>query len=524
MGSRWRWTQSKSRLFGRLLLVGLALPLAWPAIHGVAGVVLSMSDGRALAGGGRLWPDGRVAELLLQGLGLALACALLSTIVGAVFAGVQLFRLHPAARLLLVGTLTATFCFGTVVHLLAWRTLFPLVTGGVAGWGLATVILALRYAPLAAALLLAGMLAMDRTEFETALVAGGSRAVWRVGRGRLMRLGAMSVAAVSALVFGESELPPLLGVHVYAEEFLSQVALEPDTHTATALGWPLMAVAATAAAALAHAPRLNSGSGGALRLGWVGCRLHTPRRVMVTMQALALLLALLPLLLLLGLGAARSTGRWPAQAVAALGSSIWVAVISALLAVAWGWMLSELASRSGKMAGRVIGVLAWLLMLWPSALTALAIGGLGIPDAAGSATPLVLAHTLRLLPFSTWILLALRELQPLAPKEQLRVIGARGWKAWRHVALPAAAPGLLTALTICVGLSLAELTATVLTVPAGMETVVLRLYNLLHYGDERGVMTLALLQGLLVAGVALALAAMWGTLRLRQSGGRDARD
>jgi iron(III) transport system permease protein len=65
---------------------------------------------------------------------------------------------------------------------------------------------------------------------------------------------------------------------------------------------------------------------------------------------------------------------------------------------------------------------------------------------------------------------------------------------------------LLSAFVLCAGLSLAELTATVLTVPPGMETVILRLYNLMHYGDQRGVMMLALVQGLTVAlGVCTAM-------------------
>jgi len=57
---------------------------------------------------------------------------------------------------------------------------------------------------------------------------------------------------------------------------------------------------------------------------------------------------------------------------------------------------------------------------------------------------------------------------------------------------------------------MAELTATVLTVPPGMETAILRLYNLLHYGDQRGVMMLAVAQGLAVALIAAAGIALLG--------------
>ncbi len=153
-----------------------------------------------------------------------------------------------------------------------------------------------------------------------------------------------------------------------------------------------------------------------------------------------------------------------------------------------------------------LNALLWMMMLWPSALTGIALAGWGAPDWAGAAAPLVLAHALRVLPFAAWVLLAMRDAQPRGPGEQLQMLAARRWAAVRHVHLPAARPGLVAAFMLCIGLSLAELTATVLTVPPGMETVILRLYNLLHYGDQRGVMMLALVQGLAVAlGVAAAL-------------------
>lgn len=486
-----------------LLLIALLLPMAWPALHGLGGAAWTVWNGTALAGGGKLWPGARVGGLLANGLLLSLAAAAVAVVCAALWATTLLLPLARGMRLALLALLVASFCFGTVVHLMAWRALFPGVTGGAAGWCLAVLVLGLRYAPLAAALLVTGLAVLERAELETALCTGGASALWVVARKRLLRLAGMCAAAVAALVFCESELPPLVGVHVYAEEFLSQVALEPDPHVAAALGWPLMAVALACAALLGGLPRLEAASGGAVRLGWLGQWAHPPQALRAVLPTAALMLAACPLALL-ALGTLQATGRWPAHAGAALASSLWVAALSSLLAVIWGWALAAAAVRAGSAAVKAVNLLAWLAMLWPSALTGLAIAGLGMPDAFGAATPLVLAHALRLLPFCAWVLLALQDLQPKAPAEQLRVLGARGWAAMRHVRLPAQKAGLLAAWTLGAGLSLAELTATVLTVPPGMETVILRLYNLLHYGDQRGVMMLALLQGLAVAGLMAA--------------------
>ncbi|HET9644797.1 MAG TPA: hypothetical protein VFP68_15920 [Burkholderiaceae bacterium] len=357
-------------------------------------------------------------------------------------------------------------------------------------------------------MLLAGLAAFDSGELDAALVTGGARAIWNVARQRLLRLIDMCIAAVAALVFAEAELPPLVGVHVYAEEFLGQVALEPDPHLAAVHGWPMMVVALVCAAILSRMPRLKAGAGAAVQLGWTGRWLHVPALWRRLLPTAALLAAAAPLLLLV-LGAAKATGRWPSHAGTALVTSLWVAALSSLLAAAWGWAMAAAAAHVGEPARSALTVLIWLSMLWPTALVGLAITAAGLPEWAGPAAPLVLAHTLRLLPFSAWLQLALREARPRTAAEQLIALGARGWAAWRFVCLPDALPAVAASFAVGAGLSLAELSATVLTVPAGMETTILRLYNLLHYGDQRGVMLLALLQGLTVAGLVTAVLAAW---------------
>jgi ABC-type spermidine/putrescine transport system permease subunit II len=249
-------------------------------------------------------------------------------------------------------------------------------------------------------------------------------------------------------------------------------------------------------------------------LGWIGQWAHPQAALRAVLSPLALVLAGLPLLLL-AWGSVQATGRWPAHAAAALFNSVWVAGLSALVACLWGWALASWAVRAGGWAVPALNALLWVMMLWPSALTGIALAGWGAPDWAGAATPLVLAHALRVLPFAAWVLLALRDAQPRSPGEQLLMLGTNSWAALRHVHLPAAWPGLIAAFMLCAGLSLAELTATVLTVPPGMETVILRLYNLLHYGDQRGVMMLALVQGL---SVSLAVALAIGLLGRRRAG------
>lgn len=493
-----RWLRSADGSSGAAAAWLLAFPLLLPALYGLGSATWAVLQARAPSASAALWPDDRVQALLAQGLALALLAALLATALGALAALALLMPRGRRWRLALGAGLAASFCFGTVVHLLAWRALFPGVSGGVQGWALAVLVLGLRYAPLAAALLAGALASLERAELETALATGGARAMWIVARSRLLRLASMALAAVAALVFCESELPALLGVHVYAEEFLAQVALEPSAPAAAALGWPLMAMALACAALLAGLPRLRANAAGAVSRGWIGQWARPPALAAAAVPAAAMAIAWLPLALL-ACGAVQASGAWPNHAGAALVSSLWLAAVASLLALVWAWALARLAARAGGGTVAALNAVLWLMMLWPSALTGIAIAGWQAPDWVGGEARLVLAHALRILPFATWVLLAFEALLPRAPAEQLRVLGARGWPALQRVHLPGALPGLLAAFALGAGLSLAELTATVLTVPPGLETVILRLYNLLHYGDQRGVMLLALLQGLTVA-------------------------
>ncbi len=488
-------------------LLGLTAPVLLPCAHGALQVAQTLLAGDALTSSTPLWPDARVQGLMLNSFGLAGASALLATTLACLCAMAWVLPLARRWQHLLAALMAASFCLGTVVHLMAWRVVFPGVSGGWQGWLLATLALGVRYLPLATAVLVAGLATPERSELEAALLLGGPGAAWRVARGRLLRLAAMALAVVATLVLCEPELPALLGVNVYAQEFLSQVALEPSSSASVALGWPLMASALLCAALLALAPQVRAGVHSVTRSGWLGGIVQAGTRLRWYTASWALAWASAPLLLL-AFGCWSASGRWPAHAGMAVFNSLWVAAASATLACAWGWCLSESAVRAGAWASRALNGALLLGMLWPSVLTGIALAGSTWPDALSPSAPLVLAHTLRALPFATWIFLALRHARAPAALEQLALLGPPTAAAWWHIHGPATLPGLRLAFALSVGLSLAELTTTVLTVPPGMETVILRLYNLLHYGDQQAVAMLALVQATSVAGL-MMLALGW---------------
>lgn len=506
-------------LLAALALVALLAPLLGPALAAVARAAAWALDpasgfdwGSRGAPGSWLGMPPRVLAMVGRGLLLGFAAGLVATAIGATVCAVWLAPASARRLGLTLALLAALLGTGSVVQLMAWRVAFDGVFGGAGGWVLAAVSLGMRYAPIAAAVIACGLAAMARSEFESALVLGGPAVVWRIARRRLARLAAAAVVAVAALGFAESELPALLGIGVFAEEFLSQVALQPSTDAAVAHGWPLMAMALLAGLALARVPRLQRSLDGRWQTGWIGAWPAAPALLRRGGWLLALLLA--TPLATLAAGAWLATGRWPAQAGPALAASLAVAAAAAALAVAWGALLIAAATRLGGAGEPALQTIALAMMLWPSALTALGVSAWNLPAWLGGAAPLVAAHAVHALPFVLWLLLALNDAAAAGGRQQARLLGGPWWPRWRRVLWPADAPRLAAAFALAAALSLAELTATVLTVPAGTETVILRIYNLMHYGDQRGVLTLATLQ----AAVA-ALAAVAAVAGLRRRGG-----
>jgi iron(III) transport system permease protein len=119
--------------------------------------------------------------------------------------------------------------------------------------------------------------------------------------------------------------------------------------------------------------------------------------------------------------------------------------------------------------------------------------------------PLILAHSVRLAPVGTLLLLARRWLEPPALRDELRLTGAPWLAEQRFVGLPASWPGLVAVFGLLFVLALSELSSTILVVAPGTETVILRLYNLMHYGASESVSVLALAQAGLTVAVIVAV-------------------
>jgi ABC-type Fe3+ transport system permease subunit/DNA-binding beta-propeller fold protein YncE len=172
-------------------------------------------------------------------------------------------------------------------------------------------------------------------------------------------------------------------------------------------------------------------------------------------------------------------------------NSLLYAGIAATLVV----LVSAALARTGKgsaLAGRVL----WLPFLIPGVILGIVlIGAFNRPWAFffyQSSGIVVLAFFLRYLVLGwTGALHAANSLdRDLSDAAELMRV--RGWRKFRHVYWPQAAPSLLAAWYVVFLLCLWDVESMILIVPPGGETLAVRIFNLLHYGHNAQVNALCL--------------------------------
>lgn len=491
-----QWLSRDRTLCALVLTLIMAAPyaaLAWLAWTELP-ATLAVWDAKAQS---TFW-----SAVLLSALACLLALALaLATLV-------LLWLAAPGrTRLALMVALLFLVALSPVIQLTGWRAL------GLASAGsplpASTVVLAWKHFPLIVWLTLASLRLQDGHALDAVrMVSERPTALARVLLPSVAPALAGAAVAVVALVFLEAEVPPLLGLDVYASDYLGRLALDASAAGALRAAVPFLIVGimlVTLFAALVRSATRASWSGDALTA------IDAFRPTVPGARAAALLAALLFLAPVLALAPA-ALGEGLAQAggadARALGTSCLLGAVCATLAGALSYALAScLLDAPAALRVALLGLVG-VCLLAPGTLTGLSIALLaGSPALAPllqGDIPLILAHTLRLLPAGTLLMAALRWAEPSALRDELRLTGAPWLSEQRFLALPMHWPGIVAVWALLFVLALSELSSTVLVVAPGTETAILRLYNLMHYGALPAVALLALAQAGLTAAVIVA--------------------
>jgi iron(III) transport system permease protein len=188
-----------------------------------------------------------------------------------------------------------------------------------------------------------------------------------------------------------------------------------------------------------------------------------------------------------------------APALTAILTSLGVAVVTAAVATGLALLIAQALPRaaSGADRGARLDQLTQLPVAVPPILVGIALIGLWNRPATGwlydSLAILVLGNLARFLPFAIRMIHAgLRQIDPaleeaawLASPRRSRIIG--------RIILPLSRRALGASFLIMLVLTMGELSLTLLVVPPGVETLPVRIYNLMHYGAEETVAALSLI-------------------------------
>jgi ABC-type Fe3+ transport system permease subunit/DNA-binding beta-propeller fold protein YncE len=323
------------------------------------------------------------------------------------------------------------------------------------------------------------------------------------------------------LAIGNFAVPAILQTRVLPAEAWVRFNTAFDTSGALRLSMPLVIAAAGLLLWLGRTevqwPRFQGAATASLfrrRLGraWLyACGLFTTA------------LSLLSLLPLFQIASVKRTWTELPGALAAGGRQLWnsfffaAAAATAIIAVGLAAGARGLGSRAGRtFAQRLASALLWLPFFVPGVVIGIAlITAFNRPFSAWlyqSAGIVILAFGIRYLGLG-WNSTghALRTLDSDLT-DAARLDGATAWQLIRRVHWPEIAPQIAAAWYIIFLLCLWDVESMILVYPPGGETLALRVFNLLHYGDNAQVNALCLTL-LALAAAPMVCWRIWGVVR-----------
>jgi iron(III) transport system permease protein len=359
---------------------------------------------------------------------------------------------------------------------------------------------------------------------------------WRVWYKITLRRGIGAIAAaciaVAVLTSGDMTVTDLLQVRTYAEEAYVQFTLGQGPGAAAAVSVPPLLVLGIAILLLARSlvradpARLASAFGRART--W-----RLSRWRVVAGVALVLLIGnviALPLYSLLwragrvggraGLG---QPPRWSLPGLAGtlrfaaseswepIQTSLILAAVAATITVILAWSLAWTGRRSLVWQVLLLVIVALTLAApGPVAGMALGLAYRWFPAVYDSPAMVVMAQSVRTLPYALLILWPALRTLPRESLESAALDGLGPWGVVRRVALPLSRRALLAAWFVAFVLGFGELPATNLVQPPGTTTITFLIWTLLHTGVESHLAGVALIMLAVIA-----LAAFFAVFGLR---------
>jgi len=465
-------------------------------------------------------PTDRRLGLLLNSLSLSTVVALASVIVGAL-AGSILWNWNTGALSRLRWMFLAFVPVPPYIHALSWMTAFNWVntTLGVdlptTGWFMTYFVEFMTYLPFGVGLALVGFLGVDAAMVEAGRLHRSDADVFtRI----VIPLVAPALVAAGGLIFAFSvtdySVPTLFSVNVYSLEVFSDFSATNQAARALMLSLPIVLVTLLVLWASQKALRNTLQREASQR---APPRLKSPMWLGVLQWgAVAVAFAQVLVLLVSLVAATGSLGNIVYAVSSAAGDvefTLFQALATGVLCIPFSLVAAERLKTGGG--------LWWMLVLAPLGVPSplIGIGVIRVVSATdvlyGTWLSPVIGTIVRFTPLASIIILAqLKRSDPLL-FDAADLFNRSLTSAWGRVKLPLQAPGIIAAAGLVFAFTFGEMGATLLTVPPGVGTVTLRVFNYLHYGGSDVVAGLCL--------VMVAFMAVTGLLGLAAIGQRSGR-
>ena len=470
---------ARQALPGGLLLISAAvavvllLPLAF---------LLTEAAGAGPGTVARLIGRSLTAQLLWNTVRLGVVVALLCAVIGTGAAWLVERTNLPGRRIWAV-LIVVPLAIPDFVVSFGWASL----STAVAGFRGAVLVMTLALYPLVYLPVAASLRNADPAQEEVArsLGSGRLRTFWRItiGQARVAILGGCLLVVMTMLAeYGAFEI---LGYQTFTTEIFTEFSLSFDIPAACALSLVLIALGLV----------VLSADGGIRRRGRVSRASRTAQRATPrarlgrwTGPALTLLAALV--LLALGVPVGSAAYWWATgtnqpftgtSLLPAAGYSAAYSASAAALATLLALPVAVLAVRRGGRLARVVERSTYLVLALPGLVIALSLSYFSerYGDGIGyqSAPMLVLAYAIMFFPLALVGIRASVAQAPVGLEDIARSLGRRRLAVFWRVTRPLITPGLAAAFCLVFLSSVTELTATLILVPTGVQTLATQFWS-----------------------------------------------
>jgi iron(III) transport system permease protein len=442
---------------------------------------------------------------------LSTTVAGVSVISGAIFAYLFFGLKHSWQRSGMLFLMLVVLSISPIIYLVA-LTRFSLFYQLPVFWQSVTV-LTINMSPLPFAIFIFTIGAINTSSLDAAFLSASPGSVYRhIILPQLCFPISIAGLIIFMFVFSHQEVPSFLGYRTYAEEFLSRIVLMTDLGEASV--WAL--------------PFLLLGCGVVTLLTWLVSKTHLyylfshsykPLSFTIQSSKIVLLVSFVFLAFLLfgtfatlmrninvaSLSLAVADNFEPTQI------SLLLSVISGILGTACACQLYCFFSRGHNRFIAFLGVTI-LLLYWliPSSLTSLGLIGLthflSINSTLYDLVILLFGYQIKLLPLGVLVLASVQMVKKEPDNNVTELLDVSRANIFTKLIFPTHWPKWLLTGTILAIFALNDLSTTILLVPPGVETIVIKIYNLMHYGDYSLVSFLSLIQILLVSTIVLLTA------------------